>query len=73
LKPIKIQDIEVKNPKLLDHSKIARNCGISQSYVSQLLDPKNVRKNDNALRKVRNAIVEMYGNNVSIKELQHAS
>lgn len=71
MKPITIHDIEIKKPELLDHSKIARNCGYSQSYVSQLLDQKNIRKNNNALRLVRNAIVEMYGNNISFREPQH--
>ena len=45
---------------------------MSVSYVTQLLDENNVRKNENALRKIRNTIVKMYGNVVSILEPQHA-
>lgn len=72
MKPIKILDIEIQNPSLINHSEIARYCKYTQSYVSQLLDENNVRKNSVALRKIRNAIVALYSNVVSIRELQHA-
>ena len=72
MKPIKIFDIEVKNPKLINYAEIARRCGYSTSYVTQLLDQNNVRKNKNALRIVRDAIVELYGDNVKILEPEYA-
>lgn len=70
--PIKIFDIEVKNPKLINYSEIARQCGFSTAYVTKLLDENNVRKNETALRTIRNTIVDLYGDNVKIIEPEYA-
>jgi hypothetical protein len=64
MKIVKIVDIEV-DLDLLNLSKIAQKAGMSQSYAWQLLEPKNIRKNKKAIRKIRDAIVELYKINVA--------
>ncbi len=71
MKVVKILDIEI-DTDLLKVSKIAEAANLSQSYVSMLLNPKNERKNQNALERVRNAAISLNRNAVKFLEPEAA-
>ena len=53
-----IQDLRV-DPSLINVSKVAKRVGLSQSYVSQLINGH--KKNITALKKVKKGIISIYG------------
>lgn len=73
MKVIKIQDIIV-DLSLVKLIRVADESGLSLAYVSQLLNPHNKRKNEEALKAVRDAIVKLYANAVRYcNDYEHAA
>ncbi len=46
------------NRRLVNQVDLATECKYSQSYISQLLNPNNKRKNDKAITKMLNALIK---------------
>jgi hypothetical protein len=58
---VKILDIQF-DLDLIHIPTVAKRAGISHTYTRELLDPHNKKKNALSLRKLRDAIIDLYGN-----------
>ncbi|MBU1096881.1 MAG: hypothetical protein KKB34_10405 [Bacteroidetes bacterium] len=71
MKVVKILDISV-DLNLLNLSRIADESGLSLPYISQLLNPRNKRKNKEALQLVHASVIKLYSSIIKrVPEYEH--